>query len=116
MAVTKEEVYELQRMVEELERRKAVSGMAKWFPPGPLSIDKYPKHKLFFSLGADNRERVFMAANRAGKSTAGAFEVACHATGKYPKWWTGTSLTNTTRYRSICLRDRLSRWCHCITA
>ena len=64
MAVTKEEVYELKRKVEELERRRSLSGMAKWFPNGPLSIDKYPKHKLFFDLGDTNRERVFMAANR----------------------------------------------------
>lgn len=93
MAVTKEEVYELKRKVEELERRRSLSGMAKWFPDGPLSIDKYPKHKLFFDLGDTNRERVFMAANRAGKSTAGAYEVACHATGKYPKWWKGKRFT-----------------------
>lgn len=64
MAMTKEEVYELKRKVEELERRRSLSGMAKWFPDGPLSIDKYPKHKLFFDLGDTNRERVFMAANR----------------------------------------------------
>ena len=93
MAVTKEEVYELKRKVEELERRRSLSGMAKWFPDGPLSIDKYPKHRLFFDLGDTNRERVFMAANRAGKSTAGAYEVACHATGKYPSWWKGKRFT-----------------------
>ena len=43
MAVTKEEVYELKRKVEELERRRSLSGMAKWFPDGPLSIDKVPQ-------------------------------------------------------------------------
>lgn len=84
-----EQFYELKKKLEEVQRRVAVSGMAKWFQDGPLSIDKYPKHKLFFGLGSERRERVFLAANRAGKSTAGAFEVACHATGKYPKWWTG---------------------------
>lgn len=30
-----------------------------------------------------------MAANRVGKSESGAFEVATHATGNYPHWWTG---------------------------
>lgn len=30
-----------------------------------------------------------MAANRVGKTTAGAFEVTCHATGLYPSWWEG---------------------------
>jgi hypothetical protein len=30
-----------------------------------------------------------MAANRIGKSEAGAYEVTCHLTGLYPPWWTG---------------------------
>lgn len=90
MTMSTEQYLELKRKLEELERRKSVSGMAKWFVPGtPFSIDNYPKHHKFFDLGSECRERVFLAANRAGKSTAGAYEVACHATGKYPSWWTG---------------------------
>jgi len=30
-----------------------------------------------------------MAANRVGKSIAGAFETALHLTGEYPDWWAG---------------------------
>ena len=30
-----------------------------------------------------------MAANRVGKTDAGAFEVTCHLTGHYPNWWNG---------------------------
>lgn len=30
-----------------------------------------------------------MAANRVGKSVAGAFEMAAHLTGQYPPWWRG---------------------------
>jgi phage terminase large subunit-like protein len=30
-----------------------------------------------------------MAANQSGKTLAGGFEVAMHATGQYPSWWTG---------------------------
>ena len=30
-----------------------------------------------------------MAANRVGKSEAGAYEVTCHLTGLYPPWWEG---------------------------
>lgn len=30
-----------------------------------------------------------MAANRVGKTIAGGCEVVYHATGRYPKWWTG---------------------------
>jgi len=57
----------------------------------------YPKQKLFFDLGRTKRERMFMAANRAGKSEAGAFEAACHVTGDYPKWWTGKKFSRPTR-------------------
>jgi len=49
----------------------------------------YPKHLEFFAAGARFKERLFMAANRVGKSEAGAYEVTCHATGLYPAWWTG---------------------------
>ena len=74
MAATAEDLYELKRRLEELEARKAVSGVAKWFVSGSgFSIDDYPKHKTFFQLGSECRERVFLAANRSGKSTAGAF-------------------------------------------
>jgi len=64
VAISREELFDLKRKVAELERRKSLSGTAKWFTPGKLGIENYPKHKLFFDLGADNRERVFMAANR----------------------------------------------------
>jgi len=30
-----------------------------------------------------------MAANQVGKTYSGAFEVAMHATGRYPDWWKG---------------------------
>ena len=30
-----------------------------------------------------------MAANRVGKSEAGAYELTCHLTGLYPPWWEG---------------------------
>jgi phage terminase large subunit-like protein len=40
-------------------------------------------------MGRTHRERLFMAANRSGKSATGAFEAACHLTGIYPAWWEG---------------------------
>jgi len=52
-------------------------------------IDSLPKHKAFFNAGDDYPERLFMAANRIGKSIAGAYELTCHLTGEYPIWWTG---------------------------
>lgn len=50
---------------------------------------KYPRHMEFFEAGAQFRERLLCAANRVGKTVAGAFEVTCHLTGDYPEWWPG---------------------------
>lgn len=65
----------------------------KWqnlFPDdGPLRRDLYPKHMEFFAAGAKYRERLFLAANRSGKTVAGAYETTCHLTGRYPHWWIG---------------------------
>lgn len=56
---------------------------------GPYSWRAYPKHIEFFAAGSKFKERLFMAANRVGKSEAGAFESTCHLTGIYPNWWQG---------------------------
>lgn len=66
----------------------------KLFPDdGKFSHDKYPKHMEFFAAGASARERLFMAANRVGKTEAGSFELTCHLTGHYPHWWEGRRFT-----------------------
>jgi len=49
----------------------------------------YDKQGAFHAAGAAQRERLFMAGNQLGKTTAGAAEVAFHATGLYPEWWRG---------------------------
>jgi phage terminase large subunit-like protein len=49
----------------------------------------YPRQRDFFAAGAKYRERLLLAANQVGKTYAGAMEVAIHATGRYPKSWTG---------------------------
>lgn len=81
---------ELNKLLDKYEEASKLSGMAKWFQPGtPFSIDNCPKHKEFFRAGADYNQRLFMAANRVGKSVSGALESAFHATGLYPDWWEG---------------------------
>ena len=47
----------------------------------------YPKQKDFHHAKA--RERLLMAGNQLGKTLAGGFEAATHATGRYPDWWQG---------------------------
>lgn len=58
----------------------------------------YAKHLEFFRLGKDIRSRCFMAANRVGKTfSAGGYEMTCHLTGLYPKWWEGRRFTHPIR-------------------
>jgi phage terminase large subunit-like protein len=47
----------------------------------------YPKQAEFHA--APVRERLLMAGNQLGKTLAGGFEAAMHATGRYPDWWKG---------------------------
>ncbi len=70
-----------QRLLAELDRRKAEDRLAYYAP--------YPKQLEFHAAGATARERLLMAANQSGKSLAGGFEVAMHATGRYAEWWRG---------------------------
>lgn len=79
----------------ELQRRSDTTGdVYRLFPDsGRLNRHEYKKQMLFFALGAEHSERVFLAANRVGKSVTAAYEVACHALGWYPHWWTGWRVT-----------------------
>lgn len=57
---------------------------------GPLRRELYAKHLQFFRGGAQHRERLFMAANRVGKTEGvGGYETTLHLTGLYPDWWDG---------------------------
>ena len=49
----------------------------------------YKKQQDFHAAGAKYRERICCAGNQLGKTTAGSFEVAYHATGRYPDDWKG---------------------------
>lgn len=74
----------------ELQRQRSRNRISKFFPDtGPTRRELYVKQLEFFDAGRTYYERLFMAANRIGKSEAGAYEVACHLTGNYPSWWTG---------------------------
>lgn len=43
----------------------------------------------FFGMSARHREIAFVAGNRTGKTFAGSYAAAVHATGRYPDWWPG---------------------------
>lgn len=60
---------------------------------GPYARVAYAKHLLHFEKGHDYKQRLFMCANRVGKTTAAGTEIVYHLTGLYPKWWTGHRFT-----------------------
>jgi len=75
-------------------RREEQKFYVRFPDEGPLARDKYPRHMEVMAAGAIYQERLFMAANRVGKSDWGAFETTCHLTGIYPWWWTGKRFTS----------------------
>jgi phage terminase large subunit-like protein len=97
---------ELQEILEGLEaalHHKTYGGQI-WF------FDPYPRQLEFFEQGAFKRERILLAGNQNGKTHAGAYEAALHATGLYPKWWRGKRLDRPTKgwvagETSLAVRD-----------
>jgi phage terminase large subunit-like protein len=77
----REKLETLARDLQELSRRKRFQAMDFWKP--------YPKQMQFFEMGRTLRERLLSAGNQQGKTEAGAYEAACHLTGRYPEWWPG---------------------------
>ena len=75
------EIRETLKLIDSLEKDKKYNKLL-YFKP-------YPYQAKLFEMGAKYAERFFQAGNQIGKSEGGAFEVACHATGLYPKWWKG---------------------------
>ncbi len=74
-----------------LEAQRALNKLEAFYPDtGPLRRELYPKQQLYFQAGAKHRERLFLAANRVGKTEGvGCYETTCHLTGIYPDWWEG---------------------------
>jgi phage terminase large subunit-like protein len=56
---------------------------------GQLRRELYPKHVEFFAASSDFTELAIIGANRSGKTTAAAYAMTAHLTGRYPPWWTG---------------------------
>jgi phage terminase large subunit-like protein len=81
---------ELLGLLEADDAERATGRLWHLFPDcGPLQRWAYPKHLRFFAGGRAHRERLFIAANRIGKTRAACYELALHLTGLYPDWWEG---------------------------
>src|SRR5436190_14433326 len=81
-ALSPSELKKLKAEVEREAKRRAEENQLGRFVP-------YAKQLEFFAAGATYKERLLMAGNQVGKSTAAAIETAAHVTGLYPSWWTG---------------------------
>jgi phage terminase large subunit-like protein len=84
-----EELRELVLLTERLNYATETNRLADYVP--------YPKQREFHRIGAEVRERLFMASNQSGKTWAGAMEAAMHMTGRYPDWWDGYRFNRPTR-------------------
>src|SRR5262249_58630904 len=73
-------------------QRRLTEDRLKYYEP-------YPKQLEFHAAGATHRERLLMAGNQLGKTLAGGFEAAMHATGRYPDWWRGRRFDHTKHHR-----------------
>lgn len=58
----------------------------------------YVKPMQFIGAGVTHRERLFLAANRIGKTESAGYEVTCHLTGDYPRWWHGRRFDRPTKW------------------
>jgi phage terminase large subunit-like protein len=71
----------------------------------------YPKQLAFHDAGARYGERLLMAANQVGKSTASAAEAALHLTGRYDDWEQATGM----RWRGRRFDRPVTGWVGCDT-
>lgn len=89
----------LLKLMRERNFRKNGNRLNHLYPDtGIFRRDKYRKHVEFLNGGAKFRVRLFMAANRVGKTETGGYEVALHTTGLYPHWWKGRRFPMRTRW------------------
>ena len=90
LSLTVEEQMELIELLEERElraKRRYIDGF--FTNSGESSLELYPKQRMFFAAGKDYKYRLFMAANRVGKTFSASYEITCHLTGIYPDNWEG---------------------------
>lgn len=88
--LSRDDKIELIKILDEKARRAKGKEIYKLFPEeGKFSRHTYPRQMEFFAYGKTHNERLFLAANRVGKTVAGGYEMTCHLTGEYPPWWEG---------------------------
>lgn len=87
--LTQEKLEEAAALADEIKKRELGNKIDTYYSTAAIR-KQYPKHMEFFEKGRQYRERLFLAANRVGKTEGGIlYETTLHATGEYPDWWTG---------------------------
>lgn len=87
---TPAELAQIAETLQVLSDKKKYNKFDSYFPDeGQYPRSEYERHIAFFDAGRTHSRRAFIAGNRIGKSLAGAYEMTCHLTGRYPHWWTG---------------------------
>ena len=79
------EELDLKDLIEEYLRREKRNKFLTLF----ADKSRYPAHNIFFEKGVNHRQRLFLAGNRTGKTTAALCEIICHMSGEYPTDWKG---------------------------
>jgi phage terminase large subunit-like protein len=90
------------RFLEEQRRQKDRSKALQRYRP-------YPKQMEFHNAGRDYRERMLMAPNQSGKTTAAAAETAMHLTGIYPDWFDGKRYDRPVAWMAASETGKLTR-------
>lgn len=92
---TDKDSLELLELLEARELELKYNKLKYRFPDeGPYRKELYKKHIDFMYAGKQFMQRLFVGANRVGKTETGATEMAYHLTGLYPKGWEGKTFLN----------------------
>lgn len=88
-------LYDLSEVLEAQLHHLKFNKRDRFFPDtGIYRRELYKKYIDFMTAGSSYRQRAFIAANRVGKTLTAAYEMTCHLTGEYPKWWKGRRFTS----------------------
>jgi len=92
---------ELLSLTEQLVKSKATHRLSvEYAQPASAGCSggPYDWQEEWHNAGADNPERMIIAANRTGKTRSCGAEVAIHLTGEYPEWWQGRRFSKPTSW------------------
>jgi len=85
-------VRDLVAVLEKLDRRRQVYKL-EYYRPYPYQ-EKFHNAEGYLTPGKPAEQRLLCAANKVGKTTCAATEIAMHATGRYPAWWKGNRFSH----------------------